>query len=375
MENKAVPEKQERVGGFRRLPAWKKAAVLAVSFLVLLFIVAALFPLFMDVRESARQAPEGERAGGMGLNVDMSTVAVPQRLEAVQKTAMEGGAKLWRGGAHRALGLGGVAAPGELLPTETAGVTPYPGLETWGRQLILNASLALAVPDVRAAYDRVQMVADAEGALITSASLQAGSGGRTEAGSRGGYGHASLVLRMPRSRFSAMRRRLEGLAPELGGKLLRDEISSQDVTEEYVDLKARQRHWKSQEAQLLEIMRQARRITDILAVRNQLSEVQQEIERITGRLRFLENRVDLSTITVEIYQKGKGPAPPTIAATWKKAGKVVAAAALRSLRDTVYLLGVIVAALTYIVPFAVILAVLWVIVRAARRKAQPAARA
>jgi hypothetical protein len=377
MEDEPVLEGEGRLSRFRRLPAWKKAALAAGAFVVLLFVAGAVLPVFMRGQERASYMPSAlSEMSGAGLNVDMSKVT-PERLEAARKSAEHARARLMEESRPSEFGLArGAGRPATAVqPLEAAGVTPYPGLETWGRQLILNASLALEVPDVRAAYDRAQVVAASEGALITSASLQAGAGARTGAGTRGGYGHASLVLRMPQSRFYSVRRRLESLAPELGGKLLRDEISSEDVTEEYVDLKARQRHWQSQEAQLLEIMRQARRISDILAVRNQLSEVQQEIERITGRLRFLENRVDLSTITVEIYQKGKGPTPPTIASTWRKAGKAVAAAAMRSLRDTVYLFGVIVAALTYIIPFAVILALLWVIVRAARRKPQPATRA
>jgi len=368
MGDKPVSETQGRFARLRRLPVWKKAALGLAVFVGLLFILAALFPLFGRAREAARKAPGWETAPDMGLSLDLSRVT-PEDLEAARKRAGDARARLLGPAVETAVPEAPVAATARVPePTEAAAPAPLPALETWDRQLILNASLALEVPDVRAAYDRVQMVAMAEGALITAASLQAGSGARTEAGSRGSYGHASLVLRMPQSRFTTLRRRLEGLAPELDGKLLRDEISSEDVTEEYVDLKARLRNWKSQEAQLLEIMRQARRISDILAVRNQLSEVQQEIERITGRLRFLENRVDLSTITVEIYQKGKGPVPPTIASNWRAAGKAVAAAWRRSLRDVVSMLGLLGAALIYVLPFAVILALLWAIIRAARKK-------
>jgi len=346
MTDKPTVETRGYFARFRRLPAWKQAGLGVAAFVALVFVIAAVAPTFNPARRAAGLSAGTVMFGGS---------ASPERMSLV---------------AEKAKGLAGPADA--FSTTETSAAAPLPALETWDRQLILNASLALEMRDVRAAYDRVQMVAAAEGALITAASLQAGSGGPREVASTGAYGHASLVLRMPQSRFYAVRQRLASLAPELGGKLLRDEVSSQDVTEEYVDLKARLRNWKSQEAQLLTIMSQARRIPDILAVRNQLSEVQQEIERVTGRLRFLENRVDLSTISVEIYQKGKGPLPPTIASTWRNAGKGVAAATMRSLRDTVGLLGAIAAALIYILPFALILAALWAIIRAARRKTQAA---
>jgi len=260
----------------------------------------------------------------------------------------------------------GSATAEQAVPTMT-------GLETWDRQLILTASIALEVADVRSAYDRVQAVAAGEGALITQASLQATVG---RAKGERDYGHATVVLRMPQTRFYAVRDRLHSVASDFGGKVLRDEIDSQDVTEEYVDLKAQLRNWRAQETQLLEIMRQARRINDILAVRNQLAEVQQEIERLTGRLRFLENRVDLSTITVEIYQKGKikEPVQPTIASNWRNAGNTITGAGIRSLRDVVTVLGAIAAAVTYVAPFAIILAILWMVARAGRKRAhRPAA--
>lgn len=266
---------------------------------------------------------------------------------------------------------------GQGVPAGEAGMvmTALPGLETWDRQLILTAVIALEVGDVRAAYDAVQTIADGEGALITSASLQAGSRHVKEGEEDKGYGRAAVVLRMPQSRFHAVHRRLLDLAPGLDGRILKDEVSSQDVTEEYVDLKSRLRHWQSQETQLLEIMRRAQKIPDILSVRNQLSEVQQEIERITGRLRFLENRVDLSTITVEIVQKDSEGAQPTIASNWKSAGKAIAVAWTKSLRDVVYVLGLIGIGFTYVFPFAVLAVVVYVVVRTARRKARAAAGA
>lgn len=153
--------------------------------------------------------------------------------------------------------------------------------------------------------------------------------------------------------------------------MLSDDVSSEDVTEEYVDLKARLRHWRSQEAQLLEIMRQARKIPDILAVRDQLSAVQQEIERVSGRLRFLENRIDLSTITVGITRKAKQPAPPTIASTWHGGGLAIAAASVQSVKNLVAAFTFLAIALTYILPFAALGAIIWFAIRSARRKPLP----
>jgi len=384
MENEPVPEKSGRFARFRQLPAWKKALVGVAVFVVALFVVAGVLPLFSRAREAARKATPAEYAGrrAMGLNIEMkkADLATARKSAAAARDIfME---------QQRTTGfMDASPAPPTGAAAPTAGVqeaapassavsgSQFPRLDTWNRQLILNASIALEVKDVRAAYDGVQNAAAAEGALVTSASLEAGP--VRAADTQPNYGHATLVLRVPQERFRAVRQRLLAVAPELGGKVLRDEISSEDVTEEYVDLKSRLTHWRSQETQLLEIMRQARRIPDILSVRDQLSDVQQEIERITGRLRFLSSRVDLSTITVDIYQKGKAPHPvqPTITSTWRNAGKTVAATCMRSLRDVVYLLGIIGAAVIYVLPFAIIAGIVYTIVRSARKRARAAASA
>jgi hypothetical protein len=117
-------------------------------------------------------------------------------------------------------------------------------------------------------------------------------------------------------------------------------------------------------------MRQARKISDILAVRNELSSVQQEIERIQGRLRYLANRVDLSTLTVEIVQKGKSsiPVQPTLASAWKQMGKNLSTAWSKTLQNSVALIGFLIMALIYLLPFALLLGVIWLVVRIGRRR-------
>jgi hypothetical protein len=63
--------------------------------------------------------------------------------------------------------------------------------------------------------------------------------------------------------------------------------TGQDVTEEYIDLEARLRSKKALEAQFLEIMKQAHKISDALEVQSQIADVRADIERIEGRRRFL----------------------------------------------------------------------------------------
>lgn len=373
MQNEPILQAREtKRGWLRRMPWWQKGGL---AFLLIFAVI------FVNAYFATRR---GGFQGRMTADQKMEFRAHQLGYADAQEMWSAGGGP-W-GPAKAAAAPSPSFAPeapraeGETAPTEAdqaiipAGGAPAFSLETWGRQLILNATLSFEVKEVRAVYDNIQSAAAAEGALITSANLQSGRNGSDEDTS---YGSATLVLRMPQSRFHAVRQRLLSIAGELKGKVLQDQVSTEDVTEQFVDLRARLRHWKSQEVQLLAIMGQARKISDILAVRDQISGVQQEIERLSGQLRFLESRVDLSTITVNLYQKGKAPVKPTkpsIASTLRETGKQISAAGTKSLQDVVKVLGMIAIAATYLLPFAAIAALVWLSVRSARKRAVPGPR-
>jgi len=126
-----------------------------------------------------------------------------------------------------------------------------------------------------------------------------------------------LVVRVPAERFGAALEAIHGLA----NTLKEENVTGQDVTEEFIDLEARIRTQKALEVQFLEIMKQARKVEDALEVQRQIADVRTDIEKLEGRKRFLENRSSLSTITVNIE------APKMIAVNTTGFG--------RSLRDAV----------------------------------------
>lgn len=76
--------------------------------------------------------------------------------------------------------------------------------------------------------------------------------------------------------------------------------SVDDVTEKYVDIEARIKVYKAEEESLIEIMKQADNITDLLSVKEQLAEVRAQIESYTAQLKSLENKIAYSTITLNV---------------------------------------------------------------------------
>jgi hypothetical protein len=106
-----------------------------------------------------------------------------------------------------------------------------------------------------------------------------------------------LTLRVPEDRFDDALTRVDGL-----GERLSLSVSSQDVTEEYVDLEGRLSYWRSQEEFYMRLMREATEIDDLVTIQTRMQDVLLNIEQIEGRLRYLDSRTSFSTLTVGLTE-------------------------------------------------------------------------
>lgn len=164
--------------------------------------------------------------------------------------------------------------------------------EAADRKIIRNADITIEVPSTTDAQHRVTSIAEAHGGFVVT----------SEAKQRDSIDPAQrtldikLVVRVPSNQFGGAFDEIRSLA----GNTPAEQVTSQDVTEEFIDLEARIKTQKALEVQFLEIMRQTHKIEDALEVQRQIAEVRTEIEKLEGRKRFLENRSSLSTINVNI---------------------------------------------------------------------------
>lgn len=82
-----------------------------------------------------------------------------------------------------------------------------------------------------------------------------------------------------------------------------ENISTQDVTEEFVDLQSRLKTKIEVKERYESILRKnAITIEDILATEDKIRIIQEEIEAAQGRLKYISNKVAFSTIQIELYE-------------------------------------------------------------------------
>jgi hypothetical protein len=108
----------------------------------------------------------------------------------------------------------------------------------------------------------------------------------------------TFIMKVPASGFSSFLGNLEKVKHE---KLQRS-IQGDDVSEEYVDLESRLKAKQLMESQYTEFMKKATKSADLVAFANQLGAIQEEIERIKGRMRYIDQNVSFSTVELRLYQ-------------------------------------------------------------------------
>ena len=160
------------------------------------------------------------------------------------------------------------------------------------RKIIRNADLTLELDAPEDAQRRITSIAEKHGGFVVNSESKQDDDARQAAPKTS----ITIVARVPAARFAET---LEAIQ-QLGGRVLYRKDSGQDVTEEFIDLEARIRVKRALEAQFMEIMKRAQKVSEALEVQTEISEVRSEIERMEGRRRFLDNQAALSTITVRL---------------------------------------------------------------------------
>jgi len=172
-------------------------------------------------------------------------------------------------------------------------VTPTANAD-WNRRIIRTAQLKLEVKELKQYYNPMRDRIRAVGGYIAGEELVENDFER----------QVRLSIRVPVDQFDAA---LEALSIQTE-KTLERRITSQDVSEELVDTKARLQTKEQVRNRYKELLSQSRSLDDILKMENEINQVQEQIERGAGRIQFLQHAAAYSTIEVTLVQKlGEAP--------------------------------------------------------------------
>lgn len=131
--------------------------------------------------------------------------------------------------------------------------------------------------------------------------------------------NVSLVVRIPEDSFQPFLDYMD----ETVEKMTDRTISGEDVTAEYVDLESRLKSKQVVEKRLLEFMENAEKTEDLLQISNELATIQEEIEVLKGKMKYIENQSAYATVEINLSESNVDV--PNIAETklntWDKTKK------------------------------------------------------
>jgi hypothetical protein len=124
-----------------------------------------------------------------------------------------------------------------------------------------------------------------------------------ESSSRGDEGltYATITLRVPADRFDGVVTEVSSL-----GDVVSTQVSTQDVSAEYVDLESRLKHLQAEEAFYLSLIAKAQTIQEMITIQEHLNSIQLEKEQIQGRMNFLDQQIGFSTLTLSVDETSPG---------------------------------------------------------------------
>lgn len=227
--------------------------------------------------------------------------------------------------------------------------------------IIRTGNLGIVVEDTDATVAAItSLVNGMEGWVVSSNLYKYGEARRGE-----------MTVRVPVAQFDAAMGQIKALALEVNS----ESSSGQDVTEEYVDLTARLSNLEATAARVRGFLDEATDVEDALAVNQELSRLESEIEQLKGRMNYLSQSASFSTIQVDITPDVLSQ--PIEIAGWRPQG--VAKEALEDLINGLqgladFLIRFIIAVLPMLLIVGVpLFFIVRAIVRAVRKRRQPAA--
>ena len=161
------------------------------------------------------------------------------------------------------------------------------------RKLITTMNISAETEDMDALLNKVNAKVKALGGYVESSSISNGTADYLNNMNRS----ASLTIRIPADQLDGLLNDMQKMS-----NIVQQSKNVQDVTLDYVDTASHQKALKAEEKRLMEIMKQATSVEDIIAVEKQLTDVRYQLDSIESQLRVYDNQIDYSTVYLDISE-------------------------------------------------------------------------
>jgi len=240
-----------------------------------------------------------------------------------------------------------------VMAVEETGESPA-SLEI-NRKIIKSARMELETLDFDITIDAIIKKTESIGGYVENSNI---TGGRLR--NKGSFQdrYASFTLRIPEEFLDRFMHDIN----EVGNVIL-SENTGTDITGEYFDSEARLESLKIQEERLLEILKKAETVEDIIELERELSNVRYQIENLTGTLRKWDNMVSYATLQISVYEVEEIEEPEPVSL-----GDKISSGFSNSIKDLVKLMKNFIILLAILTPYIIIVAIIIFIVRRILKK-------
>ena len=154
------------------------------------------------------------------------------------------------------------------------------------RKVVTNTNFSLHVKNVDDTVENIRNKTTEMGGFMVNTDIR-----RDEAASS-----SNLQVRVPSDQLVEFSKYLKTLAV----KVVYENISGNDITDQYVDYEEKLRSLESVKARFEEIMDEAETVDEIMNVQNRLLNIQSQIDSIKGQIKYMDRSTSTSLVSITI---------------------------------------------------------------------------
>jgi virulence-associated protein VapD len=160
-------------------------------------------------------------------------------------------------------------------------------------KIIYSGNISMNTEDYQNSFEKISSYAVELGGFVQDSGSNYAS---EQAGVQANSGY--LTIRVPSDKFSEAMTQIQSWGSPISAN-----VSSSNISQQYQDVQAQLNNLRIEEGRLLDYLKQATNITDMLAIESELNRVRTEIDSLTTTIKNWDTEMAYSTIYVSLYEK------------------------------------------------------------------------